>query len=913
MQQLTKTAWHSLEGNEVASQLDVSIEQGLSSEEAQKRLEKWGPNILTQTKQQPAWLRFLLQFHQPLIYILLAATVVTLLLGEYLDAMVIFGVVFINAVIGFIQESKALKAIDALSKSMTLSAQVLRDGKKKEINASDLVPGDLVLVQAGDKFPADLRLLRVRDMKVDESALTGESVAVEKNTKAVDENTMVGDRLCMGFASTIVTYGQGRGLVVATGDATEVGKIQESIAGAEDLETPLTLKIKSFSRLLLWVILGLAAGVFALGMLRGESAADMFMVAVALAVGAIPEGLPVAVTIMLALGVSKMAKRRAIIRKLVAVETLGSTNVICSDKTGTLTQNQMTVQKIRAGEKEYTLSGLGYQPEGAIQDGEAAVDLSSNKALEQCLIAGMLCNDSRLRQKDGRWEIEGDPTEGALLTAARKGGFTEEALEQEYPRVDTIPFESEYQYMASLHATDTPLIFIKGSVEALMERCSRLLTAQGSSEELKKDDIHQQAGQLAAEGLRVLAFGLKEATSGKQELSHDDTRQDMVFLGLQGMLDPPREEAIKAVELCQLAGIDVKMITGDHAITASSIAGQIGLRGRQDGEKLLALSGRELQEMPDQELLEVVEDTAVFARVAPDQKLRLVKALQSRGKIVAMTGDGVNDGPALKQANIGIAMGITGTDVAKDASDMVLTDDNFSSIEGAVEEGRGVFDNLTKFIVWTLPTNLGEGLVILVAVLLGGQLPIQPVQLLWINMTTAVLLGLTLAFEPKEPDIMERPPRPANEPILNRDLIMRTLLVGIILMVASYGLYLYELSVGATVAQAQTVATTVFVVLESFYLLNCRSLLRPLGQIGYFSNLWVYAGIGAMLFFQALFIYTPFMNLLFHSSPLETPSLLRIGAAGLALFTIVFIEKSIRFHLAERSRKKTKASQGLHA
>ncbi|MBW3545261.1 MAG: cation-transporting P-type ATPase [Bacteroidetes bacterium] len=904
MPQDKKNNWHSLEPDVVARELEASADKGLSRDEARQRLQKWGPNTITKTKQQPAWLRFLLQFHQPLIYILLVATVVTIILGEYLDAAVIFAVVFINAVIGYIQESKALKAIDALSKSMSLKAHVIRDGKKQDLNAKDLVPGDLVLVQAGDKFPADVRLVEARDLKVDESALTGESVAVEKNTKAVAEDNMVGDRLCMGFASTVVTYGNGRGLVVTTGDRTEVGKIQESISTAEDLETPLTLKIKKFSQLLLWVILALCVLVFAVGLWRGQDAADMFMVAVALAVGAIPEGLPVAVTIMLALGVSKMARRRAIIRKLVAVETLGSTNVICSDKTGTLTQNQMTVQKLVAAGKEYVISGHGYAPEGEISaaGGESA-DLSTNKALEYCLIAGMLCNDSQLKEKEGRWHIEGDPTEGALLASARKAGFTEDQLEQEYPRTDTIPFESEHQYMASLHASGSPLIFVKGSVEAIMERSSKRLSAEDQSEDLNKDEVQQQAEALAAEGLRVLAFAMKETTSEKSSLEHTDTANELVFLGLQGMLDPPREEVIKAIELCQLAGINVKMITGDHAVTAASIAGQIGLRGQQEGGKLRTLTGRELQAMNKEQLQQVVGETAVFARVAPEQKLRLVKSLQAQGKIVAMTGDGVNDAPALKQANIGIAMGITGTDVAKDAADMVLTDDNFSSIEGAVEEGRGVFDNLTKFIVWTLPTNLGEGLVILAAIIFGSQLPVQPVQLLWINMTTAVLLGLTLAFEPKEPDVMERPPRPADEPILNRNLIMRTLLVGFLMMVASFGLYLYERKLGATGAEAQTVATTAFIVLESFYLLNCRSLLRPIAQIGYFSNLWVYGGIGAMLLLQAVFIYLPFMNMLFHSSPLELMSLLRIGAAGLGLFIIVSLEKGIRYRLTVKSKK----------
>ncbi|MCX2740930.1 cation-transporting P-type ATPase [Pontibacter anaerobius] len=894
--------WHSLKAIEALNLLQVSADEGLSDEEVELRREQFGRNVMTPKKQQSAFVRFLLQFHQPLIYILLAATLVTILLEEYVDAIVIFAVVFINAIIGYVQESKALEAIDALANSMTARAQVIRNGTKQNIDAQELVPGDIVLVQSGDKFPADVRLVRTRDLKVDESALTGESVAVEKEDTPVAADDVLGDRLGMGFSSTVVTYGQGKGIVTAIGDQTEVGKIQKSIAGAQDLETPLTIKIKEFSRLLLWVILGLSATVFVVEYIRGAGLGETFMVAVALAVGAIPEGLPVAVTIMLALGVSKMARRRAIIRKLVAVETLGSTNIICSDKTGTLTENQMTVQQIVAGGKTYTVSGLGYRPEGDILAGEQTVNLSTNAALEQCLKAGLLCNDSSVKEKDGQWHIEGDPTEGALVVSAQKAQLEAWKLEQDLPRKDSIPFESEYQYMATLHGGNSPVIYMKGSVEAILERSEQAMLPNGEMTGLDKEAIHKHVEQMASEGLRVLAFAMASVPADMDGIDHVNTKAGMVFLGVQGMIDPPRKEAVEAVKLCQQAGIGVKMITGDHAVTAAAIASQIGLKGRRENGKLVAITGKELQQIQDRDLEDTAEEVSVFARVAPDQKLRLVKALQARGHVVAMTGDGVNDGPALKQANIGIAMGITGTDVAKDASDMVLTDDNFSSIEGAVEEGRGVFDNLTKFIVWTLPTNLGEGLVILAAVIVGSQLPVLPVQLLWINMTTAVLLGLTLAFEPKEPGIMDRPPRPSDEPILTYDLIMRTLLVGTILLITSFGLYLYEVEQGATTAEAQTVATTVFVVLEAFYLLSCRSLVRPMQEIGFFTNLWVYYGIAAMFFFQALFVYTPFMNTLFSSSPLDAMQVLRIFGAGVLLLIIVSIEKYIRFKVDRRKK-----------
>ncbi|WP_223284828.1 HAD-IC family P-type ATPase [Hymenobacter qilianensis] len=553
----------------------------------------------------------------------------------------------------------------------------------------------------------------------------------------------------------------------------------------------------------------------------------------------------------------------------------------------------------------YQVEGLGYRPEGQIRCGQEVADLTSNRALQLCLHAGLLCNDSAVKEKEGKWIVEGDPTEGALLVAAGKAGFQRTQLEEAYPRLDTIPFESHYQYMATLHGGVRAVIYLKGSVEAVLERCAKSMQANGDLAPLDKAVIMHQVETMANEGMRVLAFATADAPATLAAISHDYTSRDLVFLGLQAMIDPPRQEAIEAVRLCQAAGIDVKMITGDHAATAAAIAGEIGLKGRQHNGKLVALTGKELQQIDDKTLEEVAETTSVFARVSPDQKLRLVKALQARDRVVAMTGDGVNDAPALKQANIGIAMGITGTDVAKDAADMVLTDDNFSSIEGAVEEGRGVFDNLTKFIVWTLPTNLGEGLTILAAIAFGTQLPVQPIHILWINMTTAVLLGLTLAFEPREPGIMDRPPRPASEPILTRDLIMRTLLVGVLMLVATFGLYLYERRYqGASLAEAQTMATTVLIVLEAFYLLSCRSLVRPTQEVGYFSNMWVYYGIAAMLALQAAFIYVPFMNTLFSSAPLNAPQLLRILGAGLVLWLIVSVEKHLRFRSLVRSARQ---------
>src|SRR3989338_7963780 len=699
---ITKEIWHSLAADEVIKRLEVDVSVGLSSDEVKKRRERYGLNRITPKKGMPLWMRFLLQFHQPLIYILLAATLTTLFLKEWVDASVIFGVVLINAIVGFLQEAKALKALEALSRSMTSSVSVLRDGKEQHISSTELVPGDVVMIASGDKITADMRLIYSRDLQTNESPLTGESVPVEKQIKPLDEKTVLADRLNMLYASTFVTYGRGKAIVIATGDATEVGRISELITTAEDLETPLTLKIASFSKYLLFIILGLAALTFVVGVLRGESAAEMFMAAIALAVGAIPEGLPAAVTITLAIGVARMAKRHAIIRKLPAVETLGSTGVICSDKTGTLTENQMTVQEIFSAGQAYQVSGVGYSFEGAIQELSRKSGEISSVALKECLTAGLLCNDSRIVERQGLLQVEGDPTEAALIVSANKGKSLFPEGMPALPRKDSIPFESEYQYMATFHILPNGdgIVYLKGSVEKILAKCVNYLDENGDIRPLKRALIEHQIEIMAAKGLRVLAFARGSISSQKDRINHDDITESLTFLGLQGMIDPPRKEAIEAVRRCHSAGILVKMITGDHVLTAKAIAEQLNLKSRLGEEEsvkgLVALSGSELENMNDEELQESVNRVSVFARVTPEQKLRLVKALQTRGYIVAMTGDGVNDAPALKQANIGVAMGRTGTEVAKEAADMVLTDDNFASIEAAVEEGRCVFDNLKK-------------------------------------------------------------------------------------------------------------------------------------------------------------------------------------------------------------------------
>ncbi|MBL4901043.1 MAG: cation-transporting P-type ATPase [Desulfocapsa sp.] len=896
---LSDTEWHHLPTEETTTLLTSDRKKGLTPEEAEQRFHRFGANVLTTQQSQSPWMRFLLQFHQPLIYILIAAVVITAALQEWVDSGVILGVVLVNAIIGYIQESKAESALAALAETMVAEATVLRNGLKKRIPSTELVPGDIVLLQAGDKVPADLRLLKIRDLQVDESALTGESVPVEKAVEPLDQDTALAERINMAYASSMVTYGQGSGIVIATGDQTEMGRISDLISSAQDLATPLTRKITHFSHILLYTILVLATVTIGVGVLRGQPLFDMFMAAVALAVGAIPEGLPAAVTITLAIGVSRMAKRRAIIRKLPAVETLGSTTVICSDKTGTLTENQMTVQAIMAGGVHYEVSGAGYAPLGRIvrQDGED--DAVKAIPLSECLRAGLLCNDSLLHEKDGGWHVQGDPTEGALLAAAAKGGINEKETEAQSPRLDSIPFESQHQYMATLHDTGNSrprMIYIKGAVEQILAKCTAAMDGDGNTTQLNSKKINQDVSSMASRGLRVLAFARKEVVADTITIHHEDVATGLTFLGLQGMIDPPRSEAVTAVKICKEAGISIKMITGDHPVTAAAIAGQIGIAPAviDETEKTGVYTGQMLEKLSDEELITVVEETSVFARATPEQKIRLVRALQANGHVVAMTGDGVNDAPALKQANIGVAMGITGTDVSKEAADMVLTDDNFSSIEAAVEEGRGVFDNLTKFIVWTLPTNLGEGLVILTAIFLGITLPILPVQILWINMTTAGFLGLMLAFEPKEPGIMQRRPRDPDTPILTRELITRIFLVGTLLLIGAFGLFKWELTTGASIEQARTVAVNTFVIMELFYLFNCRSLTKSIFQLGIFTNMWVFGGVAVMLFTQLLYTYLPLMNLLFQSEAIGADSWLRIILAGLITYVIVELEKKIR-------------------
>ncbi|MBN1761065.1 MAG: cation-transporting P-type ATPase [Chitinispirillaceae bacterium] len=896
---LQGSIWHSLQEMEVLENAGTSVQQGLTSEEIAKREKQFGANTVSRKKTAGLFVLILSQFNQPLVYILIAAGIVTALLKEYVDSIVIFGVVLANAVIGFVQEAKALRAIESLAKSMTGAATVIRDGTKQRIQAVALTVGDVVVVQSGDEIPADLRLLLAYELQIDESALTGESLPAAKQTQPLPSDTVLADRSNMAYSSTLVTHGTGTGIVTATGNTTEVGKINRMIASADVLATPLTLKIAHFSALLLYIIGGLALVTFLIGFLRGKPALDMVMAAVALAIGAIPEGLPAAVTITLAIGVAKLAKRNAIIRKLPAVETLGSTSVICSDKTGTLTLNQMTVEEIFAGGNVFKVTGAGYAPQGEFRLNEKAIDAGSDIPLRECLVAGLLCNDSNLISDNaGGWKIEGDPTEVALITAARKAGISRESAGENLPRIDTIPFESQFQYMATLHEdTDTSnrIIYMKGSAESVLSRCTDALTNNGETGLFDLERYRGMINEIAGKGLRVLAFARRILGSGSDRITHEDVAGKMTFLGLQAMIDPTRPEALEAVKTCKTAGIGVKMITGDHERTAMAIARSIGIEdndGINDGSSVL--NGKRIAQMTDDELISSVRSTSVFARVSPGDKLRLIQALQANGATIAMTGDGVNDAPSLRQANIGIAMGITGTDVARETADMILTDDNFASIVAAVEEGRGVYDNLIKFILWTLPTNFGEGFVIIAAVAAGIALPIIPVQILWINMTTAVLLGLMLAFEPKEPGIMTRSPRLPSDPMLAGHLIFRLCLVGALLCAGAFGLFEFSLQAGHSEAAARTVASNVFVFGEIFYLFNCRSLQHSIFKTGLFSNMPLIFGVGTMTLLQILFTYAPFMNTAFHSEPIAPTDWLFIIGVGAVIFIIIELEKTIQ-------------------
>jgi magnesium-transporting ATPase (P-type) len=881
--------WHA-EPAEAALAALGSGPEGLGADEARARLERHGPNRLEAHAQRGALARLAAQFHDVLIYVLLVAGLVTLALGHWVDSGVIFAVVLVNALIGFVQEGKAERALDAIRAMLSLHAVVVRAGETLEVPAETLVPGDVVQIRSGDKVPADLRLLRTRNLQVDEAPLTGESVPVEKAPEPVAADAALGDRASLAYAGTLVTSGRGTGVVVGTGARTEIGRISALVSRVEKLTTPLLQQLAVFGRKLSLAILALSAASFGFGLLRGYGATEMFMAAVGIAVAAIPEGLPAIMTITLAIGVQRMAQRNAIIRRLPAVETLGSVTVICSDKTGTLTRNEMTVRTVATSGAAFDVTGAGYAPDGGFHRDEQPVAPAEAPALLEIARAAALCNDAKLRHSDAEdWSIEGDPTEGALLTLAMKAGLDPDAESRATPRVDAIPFESEHRFMATLHhdREGRAFVLVKGAPERVLAMCARQQGPDGE-ESLALESWKRRMAEIADRGERLLAVAVRRTDHGRRDLRFDDVESGLTLLGLLGLADPPRREAIEAITACRQAGIRVKMITGDHAGTACAIGRELGL----DADR--ALTGQDVEALDDLGLRDAAAEVAVFARTSPQHKLRLVEALQANGEVVAMTGDGVNDAPALKRADVGVAMGRKGTEAAKEAAEMVLADDNFASIASAVEEGRAVYDNLKKSILFILPTNGGEALVLLAAILLGRTLPLTPAQILWVNMITAVTLALALAFEPIEPGVMRRPPRRADEPLLSRFLLWRLAFVSSILLAGVFGMFVAERAAGASVEQARTVAVNTLVTFEIFYLWSARHLLAPaLSREGLLGSRPALLAIALVIGFQLAFTYAPPMQRLFQTVALELAVWGRIVGVASSVLVLVELEKFV--------------------
>jgi Ca2+-transporting ATPase len=899
--------WHALTVDETLAALGAGPE-GLTTAEAGRRRQRYGRNTLERNSGTGPWLILWRQVHNPIGWLLMGAGALAVALGKGTDAAVVFGAVAINAVIGFIQEYRAGKAIESLATMVPETATVLRDGQAVTLAAAELVPGDLVTLQSGDKVPADLRLIQVKNLLLEEAALTGESLPVGKSTEASAAEAPLGDRMGMAYGGTLVVQGTATAAVVATGNATELGRINALLNQTAQLDTPLTRQLTRLSRGITLVVVLVVAVLIAFGILVKEApVAESLMVAVSLAVAAIPEGLPAVITICLAIGVRRMAARRAVVRHLPAVETLGSTSVICSDKTGTLTRNEMTVQVAWVDGHEYRFSGIGYAPDGEVEhDGIRLGPLP--EGLEELLSIALLCNDASLRPVDEGWAVTGDPTEAALVTAARKAGLEADGHRDRHPRLDVIPFESDTAFMATLNRFgDGRRILLKGAPETVVGRCD--LTAG------QREAIAAAVETYGRQGMRVIACALGADHAG-DGLDPADVAGGLRFTGLLCMMDPPRTEAMDAIRICRGAGITVKMITGDHPVTAEAIGRQLNLL--HPGQ--VAMAGRELDGLSDAGLREAVNRTNVFARVAPEHKIRLVQALQDQGHVVAMTGDGVNDAPALKQADIGVAMGITGTAVSKEAAKVVLMDDNFATIAAAVEEGRRIYDNLIRSLAFVLPTNLGLALTLTVAMFffptveVAGVnellMAISPSQTLWVNLVASVTLSVPLAFEVLEPNAMRRPPRTPSEPVFSTFIILRLVLVALLMAAAACGLFLWEyFRIAGTgpvtaaghalaLAEAQTTCVTTIVFTQGFYLLNCRSLRDSLFALGIFSNPVIFVGIGVLLLLQACFIYLPPLQAVFGSAPLDGRAWLYAMLAGGVVLPAISLEKRLRKGMA---------------
>jgi magnesium-transporting ATPase (P-type) len=893
--------WHTFNAQTVMSELQATP-SGLTHEQVAERQQTYGKNIYEAQEHSSFLKRLAAQVHNLLIYVLLAAALITLLIGHFLDAAVISAVVILNVFIGLYQEGKAEKSLQAIKKMLSPKAQVQRAGQLQTVDATELVPGDLILVASGDNLAADVRFISAVNLQIDESALTGESVPVSKTTSPVDKEAALGDRFCMGYAGTLVSQGQGRAIVVRTAMRTEMGRIGRMLGGVESTQTPLVQTMAVFSRWLTFAILTFAALLFGYGYgLIGLSAVETFMAVVGLAVAAIPEGLPAILTITLAIGVQRMASRHAVIRRLPAVETLGAVTVICSDKTGTLTRNEMTVQAVITAGNALSVSGTGYAPAGEASDDKQALvhfNFTGNiqdhtaQPIELLALVCALCNDSSLSQdKEGLWQLSGDPTEGAMLTLAMKLGIDLPSIHEASPRVAAVPFESDHRYMATAHACSdangSHIILVKGAPEKLITMAANQCGSDATDVALDTEYWHQAIETQAKLGRRVLGFAFKRMPGAVTQENIGQEVKDLTLLGIAGIIDPPRQEAIESVDLCRKAGIRVKMITGDHAVTATAIANELGI-----GDGKSALIGAEIEKMSEQQLKDVVQSIDVFARASPEHKIRLVKALQAHQEVVAMTGDGVNDAPALKQADIGIAMGLKGTEAAKQAAEIVLADDNFASIVSAVQEGRTVYDNLKKTIAFLLPINGGESMAIAAAILLGVSLPITPLQILWVNMVSAVGLAMVLAFEPPEPDIMNRMPRDRHEPLLSRFLMWRILFVSGLFLIGIFGVYHATLAQGGSIHEARTMAVNALVSMEVFYLFSVRYLKsKSFTWVGVKGTPRVLVAVGSVILLQIGFTYLPFMQHLFATTALTPLQLLSLVGVGACVLLILEMEK----------------------
>jgi magnesium-transporting ATPase (P-type) len=872
---MAEEQWCGIPSEDVFTLLN-SHPDGLSQDEAEIRLARDGYNEVSAKPEHGPIYRFLKQFASPLIYLLIAAAVVVFFLDHYVDTAVILLVVLANAIIGFIQEGKAQNALESLSKLLVPEARVIRSGMSSVLQSREIVVGDVVLLEAGDRVPADMRLFYTKNLRADESILTGESVPVEKKEHTIDTGCMAfADQKNVCFAGTLINQGQGRGVVVATGSKTQIGRISEFIRESKEMSTPLLRKMAHMSVILSVVILVIAALTFVVGLLRGFETVEIFMASVSLAVAAIPEGLPAVITISMAIGVNRMAARNTIIRTVPAVETLGSATVICSDKTGTLTRNQMTVTQAYAAGKLYEITGSGYVPDGDFLLDGAKVDPLEDKALVETLRAGVLCNDASFRGVDN---IDGDPTEGALLISGMKAG------KFYLPRKDIVPFEPEERFMATLHEKEdgSKVIYVKGSPEKILSMCISQFNGQNTGP-LDPESVSHAAEQMASNALRVLGMAYRDVPADVERIEAEDIK-DLVFTGLQGMMDPPREGVREAIRNCKTAGIRVIMITGDHLKTAYAIATKIGI------ETEGALAGKDIEEMSDEHLKELLSKVSVFARTSPEDKLRVVKLLKEMDEVVAVTGDGINDAPALKTADIGIAMGITGTEVAKEASNMVLADDNFSSIVAAIEEGRDVYSKIQKILIWTLPTNGGQALSIVFAVILGMTLPLVPLQILWLNTVTAIGLGVPITMEPKERGILKRPPRPPKEPILTPLIKRRVIFVSLLIVAGAYLNFFMKLENGGSLDAARTIALNTIVFFQIFYLFNSKSMYEYVFR-DILSNRIMLLGIAIVIALQMMITYVPAINSIFSTAPIEAADWLMIVLVSSSVFFLVEIEK----------------------